>query len=111
MQKIYKNKNVYEAFCDRMNFIFSEFDNIFVSFSGGKDSGTLLQLVFKYMDDHNIHKRIGIFHQDFEAQYKQTTEYVERTFSKYTDCADLYWSCMPMRSRTALSSYEMFWYT
>lgn len=111
MQKIYKTQNVYEAFCERIKFIFSEFDNIFVSFSGGKDSGTLLQLVFKYMDDHNIHKRIGIFHQDFEAQYKQTTEYVERTFSKYIDCADLYWSCMPMRSRTALSNYEMFWYT
>lgn len=108
---MYLNEDVYTAFCKRMDYIFSEFDNIYVSFSGGKDSGTLLQLVFKYMADNNIMKRIGIFHQDFEAQYKKTTEFVERIFKSYEGKADLYWSCVPMRSRTAISNYEMFWYT
>ena len=42
MIRQYTDQNVYEAFLDRMHFIFSEFDNIFVSFSGGKDSGLLL---------------------------------------------------------------------
>lgn len=111
LQKLYTNEDVYTAFCKRMDFVFKEFDNIYVSFSGGKDSGTLLQLVFKYMDEHGIKKKIGIFHQDFEAQYKKTTEFVARTFEKYEDTAELYWSCMPMRSRTALSNYEMYWYT
>lgn len=111
MEKLYLNKDVYTAFCERMDFIFQDFDNIFVSFSGGKDSGTLLQLVFRYIEERNITKRIGIFHQDFEAQYQKTTEYVERIFEKYEGKADLYWSCMPMGSRTALSSHEMYWYT
>ncbi len=111
MQKLYLNEDVYTAFCKRMEFIFEEFDNIFVSFSGGKDSGTLLQLVFRYIEEHNITKPIGIFHQDFEAQYKKTTEFVERIFKRYEKRSELYWSCMPMQVRTSLSNYEMYWYT
>lgn len=44
MTRQYLTQNVYEAFQQRMHFIFTEFDNIFVSFSGGKDSGLLLNL-------------------------------------------------------------------
>ena len=39
MTKKYIGQNVYDALQDRLKFIFEEFDNIFVSFSGGKDSG------------------------------------------------------------------------
>ena len=35
---------VFEAAKKRIEFIFSEFDNVYVSFSGGKDSGVLLNL-------------------------------------------------------------------
>lgn len=111
IEKAYLNISVYDAFIMRMDFIFSEFDNIYIAFSGGKDSGTMLQLVFKYMQEHGINKRIGIFHQDFEAQYQKTTEFVGRIFARYEDISYLYWSCMPMAVRTALSSYEMYWYT
>ena len=38
MVKKYTGQNVYDAFQQRMHFIFKEFDNIFVSFSGGKDN-------------------------------------------------------------------------
>lgn len=111
MEKAYLDVSVYDAFTKRMDFIFSEFDNIFVAFSGGKDSGTMMQLVFRYMEDRGINRTVGVFHQDFEAQYKKTTEFVERTFNNYEGRAELYWSCMPMASRTALSSHELYWYT
>ena len=48
MTKQYTGKNVYEAFQERLQFIFEEFDNIFVSFSGGKDSGLLLNLTLDF---------------------------------------------------------------
>lgn len=51
-----------------------------------------------------------MFHQDFEAQYTVTTEYIERTFERIRKEADIYWVCLPMATRTALSSYEMYWY-
>lgn len=111
-QKIrkYTTQNVYDALQDRLKFIFEEFDNIFVSFSGGKDSGVLLNITLDFQRKFYPHKRIGVFHQDFEAQYNVTTEYVTRTFEKIAHEVEPYWVCLPMATRTALSSYEMFWY-
>lgn len=106
----YLQQNVYEALQNRLKFIFEEFDNIFVSFSGGKDSGLLLNLVLDYRRKYFPEKKLGVFHQDFEAQYTVTTEYIERTFERIKDEVEPYWVCLPMATRTALSSYEMFWY-
>ena len=110
MIKQYTKQNVYEALQDRLRFLFEEFDNIFVSFSGGKDSGLLLNLTLDFQRKYYPDKKIGVFHQDFEAQYSVTTAYVERTFARICDEVEPYWVCLPMATRTALSSYEMFWY-
>ena len=61
MKKIYKDINVYDASMERIEFIFNEFENIVVSFSGGKDSGVLLNLCLKYMREHNITKKLIVF--------------------------------------------------
>lgn len=106
----YLEQNVYEALKDRLKLVFEEFDNIYISFSGGKDSGLLLNLVLDYRNKYYPDKKIGVFHQDFEAQYTVTTEYIERTFEKIKDQVEPYWVCLPMATRTALSSYEMYWY-
>ena len=92
--------------------MFNEFDNIFISFSGGKDSGLLLNLLLDFRKKYYPNKTIGVFHQDFEAQYSVTTEYIEKTFSQLEkeENVELYWVCLPMATRTALSSYEMYWY-
>ena len=82
MKREYLKQNVYEALLDRLHFIFEEFENIYVSFSGGKDSGLLLNLVLDYRNKYAPDRRIGVFHQDFEAQYTVTTEYIERTLEQ-----------------------------
>lgn len=110
MIKKFVEQNVFDALQERLKLIFEEFDNIYLSFSGGKDSGLLLNLVLDYQKKNYPEKKIGVFHQDFEAQYSVTTEYIERTFEKIKDDIEPYWVCLPMATRTALSSYEMFWY-
>ena len=85
MVREYQEQNVYEALMDRFKLLFEEFDNIYVSFSGGKDSGLLLNLVLDYRNKYYPEKSIGVFHQDFEAQYTVTTEYIEKTFEKIKD--------------------------
>ncbi len=110
MVRKYIGQNVMDALWDRLEFIFNEFDNIYVSFSGGKDSGLLLNIVLDYQKKYYPDRKIGVFHQDFEAQYSVTTEYVERTFKRIEKEVEPYWVCLPMATRTALSSYEMFWY-
>ena len=109
--KHYLDKNVYEATNERIKYVFDNFKNIYVSFSGGKDSGLLLNLVLDYKRKHNIKRKIGVFHQDFEAQYKQTTEFVTRMFENNLADIEPYWVCLPMGSRCAVSNYQMYWYT
>lgn len=107
--KKYLAINVYEAVQQRLAFIFREFDNIYISFSGGKDSGLLLNLCLQYMREHGIQRKIGVFHQDFEAQYTETTKYVERTLTRDLDLITPYWCCLPMRCKTATSMFEQYW--
>lgn len=110
MVREFLNQDVYGALQERLHFLFKEFDNIYLSFSGGKDSGLLLNLVLDFRNRYYPQRMVGVFHQDFEAQYTVTTEYVERTFDRIQDEVEPYWVCLPMATRTALSSYEMYWY-
>lgn len=40
--------NVYEAAMKRIEFLFDEFEQIIISFSGGKDSGVMMNIVLNY---------------------------------------------------------------
>ncbi|WP_304333720.1 DUF3440 domain-containing protein [Conchiformibius steedae] len=102
--------NVYEALKRRLNIIFSEFDNVYVSFSGGKDSGLLLELTLQYMREHGITRKIGVMHQDFEAQYTATTDYVTRVMLGNSDLIEPFWLCLPMAVDTSASAMEQYWY-
>ena len=52
-------------------------------------------------------KKIGVFHQDFEAQYQTTTDFVSRMFENNLRDIEPYWVCLPMGSRCAVSNYQM----
>lgn len=64
---IQEPKNVYELTQERLRVIFNEFDNIYVSFSGGKDSGVLLNLCIDYIRRNNLKRKIGVFHMDYRS--------------------------------------------
>ena len=93
MQDIRK-QNVYDLAQERLRVIFQNFDNIYISFSGGKDSGVLLNLCIDYIRKHNLKRKIGVFHMDYEIQYNMTIDYVERTFKENQDILDIYHVCV-----------------
>lgn len=75
MIKQYNNKlNVYQATLKRYEYLFNEFDNVLIAFSGGKDSGICLNIAYDYAKQTNQLDKLAMFHLDYEAQYTATTE-------------------------------------
>lgn len=108
MGKLYCKENVLDAFWERMQFIFSEFDNIIVAFSGGKDSGLLLELVNKYYTEQKPNAKVSVYHIDYEGNYQYTMDYVERCMGKYP-YFDYYHLCMPISASSGVSMYQATW--
>lgn len=101
--------DVHAAAMQRIKYVFDNFDNIYVAFSGGKDSGVLLNLALDYIRDHAPDRRIGVYHLDYEAQYTATTEYVDAVYAQLGDTVDNLRCCVPVRCPTSTSMFETHW--
>lgn len=107
--KSYRTLNVYDAARQRIAFIFREFDNIYVSFSGGKDSGVLLNMVLDYMRKNGITRKIGVYYMDYEGSYQHTEDFIRRMVEANADLIDLYWVCLTYKTKCGVSIYKNFW--
>ncbi|MDR1097670.1 MAG: DUF3440 domain-containing protein [Tannerella sp.] len=102
-------KNVYELAMQRIEIIFNEFDNIYVSFSGGKDSGVMLNLCIRYIRENRLKRKIGVFHMDYEIQYSDTVRYVDRVLKANSDILEVYHICLPFKVTTCTSMDQTYW--
>lgn len=109
MKRIYKDQNVFDAAMDRIDFIFNNFERIYLSFSGGKDSGVMLNLCLKYMKENKIKRKIGIQILDNEANYEYSVEFMQRIIDENIEYLDVYWCCMPITLPCTVSAYEIDW--
>jgi len=89
--------------------VFKEFDNVYVSFSGGKDSGVLLNLCIDHIRAKCPSRKIGVFHIDYEAQYQMTTDYVDKVLSENLDIIEPYRICLPIAALCATSMHNSYW--
>lgn len=101
--------DVYEASNQRIDFIFKNFERVYLSFSGGKDSGVMLNLVLDYMRKHGINKKIGLMILDNEANYTYSIEFMHRIVRDNLDLLDVYWNCLPITLPCTVSSYMTEW--
>ena len=102
------NKNVYELALERIRYIYSKFDNIVISFSGGKDSMTILELTLLVAKELNRLPLKVIFF-DEEAISLETEKYVRETALRKNEI-ELFWFCLPIKSNNACSTKNPFWY-
>lgn len=105
--KEYQDYNVLAATRQRIKTVFDEFERIYISFSGGKDSTVMMHLVMQEAIKRN--KIVGILIIDLEAQYSDTIDHLHKMVAMYKDNIDLHWVCVPMLLRNAVSNYEPRW--
>lgn len=109
--KVYQNENVYEAFNHRLEYICGYFDHLIISFSGGKDSGLMLELVRLYYESHDWMKKgikVSVFYLDYEGNYQETKDYIERSMGKYPEF-DYYHVCLPVSASCGISMSQSTW--
>jgi len=107
MPKIGLGMDVHEAAKERISWTFDNFERVYLSFSAGKDSTTMLHLVA----DEAIKRgrEFGVLLVDLEGQYKLTIDHALNCVGMYKDYIDLHWVCLPLHLRNAVSVYQPFW--
>lgn len=105
--KVYNNKSVLQASAERISEVFDNFDRIYISFSGGKDSSVMSHLVLFEAKKRN--RKVGFLIIDLEAQYNDTISHIEQMIEMYKDYIDLHWICAELLLRNAVSNYQPRW--
>lgn len=99
--------NVLEASRERISWTFDNFERVYLSFSAGKDSTIMLHLVAD--EARKRGRKFGVLIVDLEGQYKLTIDHAANCVEQYRDCTELFWVCLPIHLRNAVSVYEPFW--
>lgn len=105
--KKYQKESVFKASRSRISAVFDDFERIYISFSGGKDSSVMTHLVMEEAIKRG--RKVGLLIIDLEAQYMDTIKHIEQMVELYKDHIDLHWACLPMLLRNAVSNYEPRW--
>ena len=100
MSKIYGDRTVLEVAIDRIEYLFNEFENVIVNFSGGKDSTIVLNLALIVAEKMN-RLPLLVFFLDQELEWGATIEYMRRVMSD--DRVKPYWYQIPFRFPNASS--------
>lgn len=75
--RIYNNKTVYDEALDRIRWIFDEFKNVSVNFSGGKDSTVIFNLSMIVAKEKN-RLPLQVNFLDQEGEWTDTIDYVKK---------------------------------
>lgn len=105
-KKQWLDEDVFEAAKSRVSYIFDHFNHFYVSFSGGKDSGVLLNLAIEE-GERRGRLPIDVLIVDFEAQYIETERFIQRMVK--SNKIRPYWVCLPISLRNSVSQFEPKW--
>jgi predicted phosphoadenosine phosphosulfate sulfurtransferase len=101
----YLGINVLEAAKQRIRTAITEHDDFYVSFSGGKDSGVMVNLVLEAARELD-RTPVKVVFSDLEVIYQETARYVASVFENPD--IDPYWLCLEEYDDNASSMFERY---
>jgi predicted phosphoadenosine phosphosulfate sulfurtransferase len=105
--KTYLNIDVLTASKERIQWVFDNFERIYVSFSGGKDSTVMLHLVMDEAIKRN--EKVGVLFLDWECQFTLTISHIREMYQLYEKNIEPYWVAIPIRTWNGCSQFEPEW--
>lgn len=111
-RKYNEDVNVFDAAYSRMDFVWNNFERVYLSLSGGKDSGVMMNLCLKYMKENPDvvnGRKLGIQIMDNEANYDESMEFMKRMIDANIDMLEVYWCCLPITLPCTVSAYHIDW--
>ena len=99
--KLYRNETVFDAALDRIRYLYSEFDDVIVSFSGGKDSTVTLNMTLQVARELN-RLPVKVVFLDQEAEWQSVVDYI-RSIGKLKEI-EMWWFQIPLKLFNSASS-------
>ena len=108
-QRMFLDINCVDAARERIRHVFETFDDVWVQFSGGKDSTAVLYLVKEYHDEHGLGPVNCIF-RDEEFIAPSNIDFVQEVASY--DWVNMEWYCLPYGAELwvlGMREYVLLW--
>lgn len=103
--KIYTSRSVWDAALERMRWIFDNFEEVTVNFSGGKDSTCCLHLALQVAEERGA-LPLNVMWIDQEVEWRNVVEYVRSVMNDQR--VKPYWLQVPFRLFNATSHTDQW---
>lgn len=105
MEKFYLKQNVYDAARERIGYLYDEFEEVIVGFSGGKDSTVCVNLAIEVAKQKN-RLPVKVLFIDQEAEWETVIDYVREVAARPE--VEFYWFQIPLKIFNAASNQEQW---
>lgn len=106
-KQVLEDEDLVERTRERYDRLFEEYDDIYLAFSSGKDSGLLLNMAIEAWHRHDDwDDPIYLTHIDPEFHYPESMDYFERVIANNPEAVHMLWFAVPAVQPKLTNDYD-----
>ena len=103
---LFDKNELLRSYRDRIEYLFSEFDNIMIALSGSIESTLLLDLTYRIWKEKFRYREVCVFNIDTEISHSYSVDHIMREFERVKDDFTPYWIMLPTKIKHDLFEKE-----